>query len=1697
MKKHLFKVLSAILLISLLLSAIVVAVSATESTVNADAFTSVIMNVGANETQRNLTWYYQGNESAEVLYWNQANPSDVKEVKASDGALTTKEGDYYSYKATLKDLDARSTYVYQLYVGDTKSKEYTFNTYNFDGKDGGFTFAFTGDPQVNSITGSANGQSWVDTVYRIKNSDVFGNVSFIVSPGDQIANWDQEGQYDAFIINDLSTIGISTTVGPAHDAVYNGTDTKSQLYKDHYNLPNLSDKYGVSNTSADYYYTYGNALFMHLNVTSNNPNDLTEEVVDGHKAFMEEAMVDTDCTWNIVVMHYSFYSYGDHANDSITEAYRTAFVPVFDELNIDLVLSGHDHIYTRSKMIIKDKDGDIGTVSNDNVENNYVKDPDGTLYISGATSTGSSFYYQETDIYNHLIAEENDQDRKGVTIFTVTDTELSLKTYFLTDFMGEFDFNSDIQSNGNYKFNYFSTWNNIEPELIDEFTIEKTVKEEPEEPTATVTVDGEITPYYEKDLGVFLSNYNKDTYAGKQLVFTLYSDMSIDTQPVLNKLSGATIKVDLAGTTLTVNQRIHLQSSGSTFQLYSSKQNGSIIFAEGIQPNTGLNLIIGSKEYKNDANTTYLSIDSTYADGQKHIVTMSTLSDEEVFGFKLLYTNIITDSNGLIKLRAANDATVTLDMEITGCNITSKDLIQAHSSFTTSGKFGSDSKIVATNSKFTGSGSVRNLFGSGLTGRYLGTVKFNKCIFIRYNINGDAIKAENVETAITVDEGCEFTNCDSTFNSDKTGFAASNISVAEGYELKTEDGKVIVIKSEAPVEPDEPEVPDGVTVRVTVDGEFHKDYDTTEFLDIFSQYNNSLLYSGKEIVFTFNSDLQLGSDFYWEHPVGTTVKIDLASHKLTLAGGAPLWMYASTYTLQIYSSVPGGELELYNGILARNNTHGKIVIGSEEYKNNLTVTCPTENSEQQIVTVHQDTAEVTVEYLYCTIYSARYGLLRLNAINADTVVKLNAKIEGCTVHGKNIIDRENLVGTYSSDSSIVITDTKFEAIDDTISNFFVESALRDHYLGTLTFENCSFNGYYLNGNDLAGGTIIVGAGCEFTNSGKTFADGKFTASNVFIADGYIITVEDNKIVIAKPLAVEADVTCRVIVDGYYTDYTDTDFSKIIKNYASVDCNKIVFTLYNDITDSMTSAVKLPGSCIIEIDLSGKKLNLSDRIQADNPDTTLYIYSSKSGGELNVTNNFGFEIYKNMTLVIGADHATDINNYAGYLKVTGDGAYFMYCKGEKTINFKCYYSEITTGNSNYGLITNALTGDSTINVEFVGSTVNGRGPIFTIKSDSAKTFDVNSTFVAKDTTFKGNFTFFASNYGTRYKGTIKFDGCTFDGYKLNAGIISDATITVGAGCEFINYGDTFTDGGAFAASNIKLPLNCILTNTGSSMLVVDKYAPLTNITLHSKLEYNVYVPNIGDITQIFIDGNTIPDFNGLETVDINGVEYYKLPVYLNVTESMRDITLQLTVEFEGGKTGTGTWTLSLASYANALLAGDYTDVEKTLIKDLLSYIRSAYVYANTEETEQVVATINGIIGADYDKTSKPNTDVEKKENTTGLYSAAMELGDAPAFIFYIGEGYTAEQYKILVDDRIPECEVITEGDRTYIKVTMYAYAMAETVTYSIEGTDISGEYNIRAYYDYSVDYGDSGLVTLIERLWKYSESAKAYYESQNQ
>lgn len=85
---------------------------------------------------------------------------------------------------------------------------------------------------------------------------------------------------------------------------------------------------------------FGNTLFVGLD--SNTPADA------GQLQWLEGTLAASDAEWRIVAMHHPPYSAGLHGSH---EPSLAAFVPLFEQYGVDLVLSGHDHDYQRSKPV--------------------------------------------------------------------------------------------------------------------------------------------------------------------------------------------------------------------------------------------------------------------------------------------------------------------------------------------------------------------------------------------------------------------------------------------------------------------------------------------------------------------------------------------------------------------------------------------------------------------------------------------------------------------------------------------------------------------------------------------------------------------------------------------------------------------------------------------------------------------------------------------------------------------------------------------------------------------------------------------------------------------------------------------------------------------------------------------------------------------------------------------------------------------------------------------------------------------------------------------------------------------------------------------------------------------------------------------------------------------------------------------------
>ena len=369
-----------------------------------------VMSPGRDETERNLAWFSTAK-----------NPGEIRLVKADDvvnGAFplsgyksfsvsSVKEKIYngikYVKKSTMTGLCENTRYAYVYAVDGEMSDIYYFNVGSF----GDFEFVYITDPQLQE---AEDGPLWDFSIDRIVNGL---GAELLVCAGDQVSTADDLSLYNGFITEELSGITFAPSVGPGHES-------PSILYEEHYNLPNLSKEYGVSNPSANYHYVYNNVLFMHL-----NSNDKTAYTNGEHATFVEKTMkANPDVDWAIVVMHYSFFTTGKYATDSNMVRYRNALAPKLTELGVDLVLSGHDHVYTRTHLM-----NGTTVAEGVNIIGSTIHQPKGTLYVVSGSSTGTKYYDSTGD--KDYAAVQRYKTKNAVKI-SVTETTLTLVSYDLT-----------------------------------------------------------------------------------------------------------------------------------------------------------------------------------------------------------------------------------------------------------------------------------------------------------------------------------------------------------------------------------------------------------------------------------------------------------------------------------------------------------------------------------------------------------------------------------------------------------------------------------------------------------------------------------------------------------------------------------------------------------------------------------------------------------------------------------------------------------------------------------------------------------------------------------------------------------------------------------------------------------------------------------------------------------------------------------------------------------------------------------------------------------------------------------------------------------------------------------------------------------------------------------------------------------------
>ena len=449
-------------------------------------YTKVALTPGADETQLNFAWYSKdesGKQATPVVHFGtdkNALTAYTGKASAVDTSLTGGVA-YHTNQVTVTGLKENTTYYYTVEKNGVQTDPVVYKTGSFSN----VKMLYVGDPQVGASKGQTQGSDALVADAGAANTaarnDSFGwnrtleiataqnpDLNFIISAGDQVNKTGKakEEEYAGYLNPDaLASLPVATTIGN-HDSL-------NADYDYHFNNPNETDN-GQTEAGGDYYYSYGPGLFIVLNTNNYNAAEHAQTIEEATKAY-------PDAAWRIVTIHQDIYGSGYDHSDTDGMILRTQLTPIFDQYDIDVVLQGHDHTYSRTKLLYGDgqahgsysmplneegtdydwdhaknvktgelytlwpKDGDAaGQASKqafvdgnqcytiEDTTGNTVVNPEGTLYMTANSASGSKFY-ELIATQQDYVAVRSQNWLPSYSVINLSEDAFSIDTYQITE----------------------------------------------------------------------------------------------------------------------------------------------------------------------------------------------------------------------------------------------------------------------------------------------------------------------------------------------------------------------------------------------------------------------------------------------------------------------------------------------------------------------------------------------------------------------------------------------------------------------------------------------------------------------------------------------------------------------------------------------------------------------------------------------------------------------------------------------------------------------------------------------------------------------------------------------------------------------------------------------------------------------------------------------------------------------------------------------------------------------------------------------------------------------------------------------------------------------------------------------------------------------------------------------------------------
>ncbi|MEE0981282.1 MAG: fibronectin type III domain-containing protein, partial [Acutalibacteraceae bacterium] len=269
-----------------------------------DENTLPALNVGADETQVNLCWH--ADKSTAKAQVKVSKNADMSDAKIFEGETTPAENDLQLVcRVTVTGLEEKTKYYYQWNIGGSWSDTKLYETKSF----GRHKAMVVGDIQITEsfydggTEQKSDGLRWNNLLAEAVEENP--DIAYLVSPGDNTSTGETAAEWQTLLMPEtLRSLPMGLAIG--------NHDKKGMTYEYYTNMPNEYYGRNFRMLDRDFWFRYGDVLYMFYDSTSGNAPD--------DRAFTKVAIkLNPDAKWRIGVVHHGIYGAGDCIGDMETE----------------------------------------------------------------------------------------------------------------------------------------------------------------------------------------------------------------------------------------------------------------------------------------------------------------------------------------------------------------------------------------------------------------------------------------------------------------------------------------------------------------------------------------------------------------------------------------------------------------------------------------------------------------------------------------------------------------------------------------------------------------------------------------------------------------------------------------------------------------------------------------------------------------------------------------------------------------------------------------------------------------------------------------------------------------------------------------------------------------------------------------------------------------------------------------------------------------------------------------------------------------------------------------------------------------------------------------------------------------------------------------------------------------------------------